>query len=73
MALLAGGGMRTGQVIGRTDRYGGAAVARPVSYQDVFATLYHNLGIDQAATRLADPSGRPQMLLAAGQMIAEAV
>jgi hypothetical protein len=73
MALLAGGGMRAGQVIGQTDRYGGAAVARPVSYQDVFATLYHNLGIDQGATRLADPSGRPQMLLEGGQVISEAV
>jgi len=40
MALLAGGGMRTGQVIGQTDRTASVAIARPVSYQDVFATLY---------------------------------
>ena len=73
MALLAGGGMRTAQVIGRTDRYGGAAVARPVTYQDVFATLYRNLGIDLTTTRLTDPSGRPQMLLDEGQPIAEVV
>lgn len=71
MALLAGGGMRTGQVIGQTDRYAGTAVSRPVHYQDVFATLYHNLGIDHAATTLMDPSGRPQHLLDVGQPLRE--
>jgi Protein of unknown function (DUF1501) len=59
MALLAGGGMRTGQVIGQTDRTASTAVSRPVSYQDVMATLYHNLGIDLADARLTDPTGRP--------------
>lgn len=73
MALLAGGGMRTGQVIGQTDRYAGSAVSRPVSYQDVFATLYHNLGIDLAAARLTDPSGRPQLLLDDGQPLREVI
>ena len=47
MALLAGGGIRAGQVIGQTDRYAAAAaISRPVHYQDIFATLYHNLGIN---------------------------
>jgi hypothetical protein len=73
MALLAGGGMRTGQVIGQTDRQGGVAVARPVSYQDVLATLYQNLGIDLSSTRLTDPAGRPQLLLDAGQPLREVV
>src|SRR5262245_12567795 len=73
MALLAGGGLRAGQVIGQTDRTASAAVARPVSYQDVMATLYHNLGIDLAAARLTDPSGRPQMLLDAGEVLREIV
>lgn len=45
-ALLAGGGMRTGQVIGSTDALADAAKDRPVPYQDVLATLYQNLGID---------------------------
>jgi hypothetical protein len=71
MALLAGGGMRTGQVIGQTDRTASVAVARPVSYQDVFATLYRNLGIDLTSARLIDPSGRPQMLIDAGQPLPE--
>jgi len=73
MALLAGGRMRGGQVIGQTDRQGGVAVSRPVHYQDVFATLYHNLGIDLASSRLTDPSGRPQMLVDAGQPLREVV
>ena len=40
--------MRTGQVIGSTDRQAGQAKDRPVSFQEIFATLYHNLGIDPA-------------------------
>jgi hypothetical protein len=65
-ALLAGGGMRTGQVIGATDRLGGYAARRPVRFQEVFATLYHNLGIDLSQTRIFDPSGRPQYLVDPG-------
>jgi hypothetical protein len=45
-ALLAGGGMKVGQVIGSTDKTGGYAEARPVHYRDILATIYHNLGID---------------------------
>ncbi|MDA0811361.1 MAG: DUF1501 domain-containing protein [Verrucomicrobia bacterium] len=63
MALLAGGGMQTGQVIGATDRLGGEAVDRPVSFAEVFATLYHNLGIDAATTSITDVSGRPHLLV----------
>ena len=63
-ALLAGGGMKTGQFIGATDRLGGEAVSRPVTFGEVYATLYHNLGIDIAQATLADLSGRPQYLVA---------
>jgi uncharacterized protein (DUF1501 family) len=62
-ALLAGGGMRTGQVIGSTDRLAGQAKDRPVRFAEVFATLYHNLGIDVNRTTLPDFSGRPQYLV----------
>lgn len=62
-ALLAGGGMRTGQVIGATDRLGGEATDRPVHFQDVLATLYHNVGIDVSTTTLTDLNGRPQFLV----------
>ena len=65
-ALLAGGGMRTGQVIGATDRLGGEPVDRPVKFQEVFATLYHNLGIDVGAATIPDLNGRPQYLVDSG-------
>lgn len=63
MAFLAGGGMRTGQVIGSTTRYAEEADSRPVHFQEVLATLYHNLGIDTETTQIIDPAGRPQYLL----------
>jgi hypothetical protein len=62
-ALLAGGGMKTGQVIGSTDRIAGEAASRPVSYGELFSTLYHNLGIDPAQTFLQDLNARPQPLV----------
>ena len=62
-AMLAGGGMRTGQVIGATNRLAEYAVQRPVTFGEVFATLYHNLGIDVHTTMLNDPTGRPQHLI----------
>jgi Protein of unknown function (DUF1501) len=61
-ALLAGGGMRTGQVIGSTDKEAAYVRDQPVSFQNVFATLYHNLGIDPATT-VSDRGGRPMPLL----------
>jgi uncharacterized protein (DUF1501 family) len=71
-ALLAGGGMKTGQVIGATDRLGGEAVQRPVTFPELFATLYHNLGIDVNHVTVNDLNGRPQYLVDAGaQPIAE--
>ena len=62
-ALLAGGGMRTGQVIGSTDKTGGEAKDRPVQFPEVFATLYHALGIDANRTTLPDLTSRPQYLV----------
>jgi len=62
-AYLAGGGMRTGQAIGATNRLGEEPAERPVHMQEVVATLYHNLGIETATTTLVDPTGRPQYLV----------
>jgi hypothetical protein len=62
-ALLAGGGLRTGQVIGSTDRYAERAKDRPVHFQEVFATLYHNLGLDPRRCTVTDLSGRPRYLV----------
>lgn len=65
-ALLAGGGMRHGQVIGATDRLGGEPTERPVRFGEVFATLYHNLGIDVSKVTIDDLAGRPQYLAEPG-------
>ena len=61
--LLAGGGMRTGQIIGATNRLAEYAKDRPVHFREVFATLYGNLGIDAARTTLPDRQGRPHFLV----------
>jgi Protein of unknown function (DUF1501) len=65
-AMVFGGGMKTGQIIGATDRLGGEAVERPVQFGEVFATLYNNLGIDVNKATLRDLSGRPQYLVENG-------
>jgi uncharacterized protein (DUF1501 family) len=62
-ALLAGGGMKTGQVIGETNRLAEYAAKRPVTFPEVFATLYTCLGINLSQARVFDPSGRPQYLV----------
>ena len=61
--LLAGGGMNNGQVIGATDPKGGEPADRPVYLGEVFATLYHNVGVDVSKVQLQDLSGRPQYLV----------
>lgn len=61
--LLAGGGMQGGQVIGTTNRYAEEPIDRPVHFQEVFATLYQNLGIDPTRTTLTDLTGRPRYLM----------
>jgi hypothetical protein len=71
-ALLAGGGMRTGQVIGATNRYAEFAKDRPVTFQNVFATLYKNLGIAPDAA-VDDRNGRPMYLLDRFEPIREVI
>lgn len=55
-ALLAGGGIRGGQVIGASDRLGAEPADRPVSPAEITATVYHSLGIDPRR-RLPLPGG----------------
>jgi uncharacterized protein (DUF1501 family) len=62
-ALLSGGGLRTGQVIGATDRLGGEVADRGVHFGEVFATIYHQLGINASEVTLEDLSGRPHFLV----------
>ena len=60
--LMAGGGMRSGQAIGVTDKLGAYAQDRPVHFRDVLATIYHNLRIDPHAF-VRDIADRPTPLL----------
>ncbi|MGK0188180.1 MAG: hypothetical protein ACI9R3_003972 [Verrucomicrobiales bacterium] len=62
-ALMAGGGMNHGQVIGATDRLGGEATERPVHFQEVHATLYNRMGIDIRGATVDDLGGRPRYLV----------
>ena len=61
-ALMFGGGMKVGQVIGSTDKLGGTAASHPIHYLDVLATIYHNLGIDPHAF-INDKANRPVNVL----------
>ena len=72
-ALVAGGGMRCGQVLGSTTRWGEEPHTRPVHFRDVFATLYERLGIDVGSTQFNDLSGRPQFLVGNHRPVPELV
>jgi len=71
-AILAGGGLKTGQAIGSTNRLGETAKDRPVTYGEVFATLYHALGVNTETATINDPTGRPQYV-ADGTVVKELV
>jgi hypothetical protein len=64
-AILAGGGMKLGQVIGATNRYAEHPVDRPIQFQEIFATLYAKAGLS-LNTREFDLRGRPQYLVDPG-------
>jgi uncharacterized protein (DUF1501 family) len=55
--LMAGGGVKRGNVIGATDEIAGDVVDRPISPKSILATMYHLLGIDPH-TQLLDRNGR---------------
>jgi len=61
-ALLAGGGMKVGQVIGSTDSVAAMAKNEPIHYQDILASVYCSLGIDPHAM-ITDVSDRPAPIL----------
>jgi Protein of unknown function (DUF1501) len=65
-AMMFGGGMRTGQVIGSSNDKAEYAVNRPVTHQEIFATLYHNVGINLAEAKALDLTGRPTFLVEDG-------
>jgi len=71
-ALFAGGGFRTGQVIGATDSLGADPTTKPYTPRNVLATLYRHLGIDPT-TKITDPSGRPLGIVDDAEPIAELI
>jgi hypothetical protein len=70
--LMAGGGMRMGQVVGETNRLGEEPEHRPLTPTDLQATWYRYLGIP-LDTQLIDRTGRPMPILPHGQAISELI
>jgi len=68
--LMAGGGVKGGQVIGATDKQAAEVADRPVTPQDMAATILHVLGIDHK-TVLHTPLGRPVPLVEGGRPVME--
>ncbi len=68
--VLAGGGVRGGQVVGETDAGGVEVTARPVTVNDLFRTVYTTLGIDADHENMSR-IGRPIKLVDGGQVVRE--
>jgi hypothetical protein len=60
-SVLAGGGIRGGQVYGSSDRHAGLPASNPVAPVDLVATIYHLLGVGPE-TALGDAQGRPLVI-----------
>jgi hypothetical protein len=71
-ALISGGGLRMGQVIGATNSKAEFPTDRPYSPQDLLATVYRHLGVDPTRT-FVDHAGRPIAILGQGEPIRELV
>jgi hypothetical protein len=69
-ALISGGGLRMGQVIGATNSKSEYPTEKPYSPQDLLATLYRHLGVDYRHA-FHDHAGRPIPILGEGTPIAE--
>ena len=68
-ALLAGGGLRTGQVVGETDDLAKSIVSDPVTVPDFHATVHAALGINPSK-ELISPGGRPVPITDHGRPVA---
>ena len=68
--IMAGGGIKTGQVIGSTNSKGEHPKDRPLTPNDLWATVYRHLGIDYNDT-FPDHRGRPMAILPTGEPISE--
>jgi uncharacterized protein (DUF1501 family) len=72
-ALAGCGRMRMGQAIGRSSPRGEVVADRPISPQDVSATVFHHLGIDARKVAFPDTLNRPVYLVESGEPIRELV
>lgn len=71
--LMGGGRLQRGIVIGASDAHGAYVAERPLSPEDVAATVYHHLGIDSQHVSFPDRAGRPLYLVESGEPIRELV
>ena len=62
-ALIIGGGLQMGGIIGATDQRASVPTTRPVHIHEILSTAYHHLGIDVKNTLLTDTAGQPRYLL----------
>jgi uncharacterized protein (DUF1501 family) len=70
--LMAGGGLKTGQVVGASDAKGEGPKDRALTPDDIAATFYRSLGIDHRK-EYKTPSGRPVMITRYGTPIPELI
>jgi len=66
--VMAGGGVRGGQVIGQSDRSGERPIEQPITPADIAYSIYSALGIDPRAT-LQTSDGRPVSINRDGELI----
>ncbi|MEI6539349.1 MAG: DUF1501 domain-containing protein, partial [Planctomycetota bacterium] len=71
-ALISGGGLRMGQVVGETNAKGEYPIRDRVTPQDLLATVYTHLGIDYTQV-VKDPAGRPIPILSHGSRIPQLI
>lgn len=71
--LMGGGRLPRGIVVGASDEHGAYVSQRPLSPEDVAATIYHHLGIDGRQTHFPDRAGRPLYLVETGEPISELI
>lgn len=71
--IWAGGGIKTGRVIGATDKRAEDVTERPCGPGDFLATIYHHLGIDSSKVAINDFNGRPTPIVDHGRPIPELI
>ena len=68
---MGGGCVSRGAVVGASDEHGAYVSERPVTPEDVAATIYHHLGIDGRSVAFPDRAGRPLYLVETGEPVRE--